>query len=64
MNKEEKVYEILKLADAIVVGAGAGMSTSAGFSYGGKRFETLFPEYIEKYGMEDMYSAGFYPFDT
>lgn len=51
-------------ADAIVVGAGAGLSTSAGFSYSGKRFEENFPDFIEKYGFSDMYSAGFYPYDT
>ena len=51
-------------ADAIVIGAGAGLSTSAGFSYSGKRFEENFPDFIEKYGFSDMYSAGFYPYDT
>lgn len=51
-------------ADAIVIGAGAGLSTSAGFTYSGKRFEENFPDFIEKYGFSDMYSAGFYPYDT
>ena len=66
MNKINyfKIYESIKDSDAIVVGAGAGMSTSAGFTYGGERFERLFPEYIKNYGMEDMYSGGFYPFKT
>ena len=66
MNKINyfKIYESIKESDAIVVGAGAGMSTSAGFTYGGERFERLFPEYIKNYGMEDMYSGGFYPFKT
>lgn len=54
----------LKNADAIVIGAGAGLSTSAGLTYSGKRFEENFSEFIQKYGMEDMYSAGFYPFAT
>lgn len=51
-------------ADAIVIGAGAGLSTAAGFTYSGKRFQEHFSEFIEKYGMTDMYSAGFYPFQT
>lgn len=71
MNKEANMEEtILKIreeienADAIVIGAGAGLSTSAGLTYGGKRFEDNFSEFIKKYRMEDMYSAGFYPFET
>ena len=51
-------------ADAIVVGAGAGLSTSAGFTYSGERFERLFGDFIAKYGFADMYSAGFYPYAT
>lgn len=51
-------------ADAIVIGAGAGLSTSAGFTYSGKRFEDNFSDFIEKYGFRDMYSAGFYPYRT
>lgn len=47
-----------------MIGAGAGLSTSAGFTYSGKRFEDNFPDFIEKYGFRDMYSAGFYPYDT
>lgn len=60
----EQVKEKLKRADAIVIGAGAGLSTSAGFTYSGKRFEDHFPDFIEKYGFRDMYSAGFYPYKT
>ena len=51
-------------ADAIVVGAGAGLSTSAGFTYAGERFERLFGDFIAAYGFTDMYSAGFYPYET
>ena len=51
-------------ADAVVVGAGAGLSTSAGFTYSGERFERLFGDFIKKYGFSDMYSAGFYPYST
>lgn len=68
-NKEaghavEKVKRALECADAVVIGAGAGLSTSAGFTYSGKRFEENFSDFIEKYGFRDMYSAGFYPFET
>lgn len=58
---------LLSSADAVVVGAGAGLSAAAGLTYGGKRFADNFGEFIEKYGsmyMKDMYSAGFYPFPT
>lgn len=50
--------------DAIVIGAGSGLSTSAGFTYQGERFEKYFFDFIEKYHLKDMYSAGFYPFET
>lgn len=56
--------EAIREADYILIGAGAGLSAAAGLTYGGKRFEGLFPEFIEKYGMTDMYSAGFYPFPS
>lgn len=59
--------ELLCRADAVVIGAGAGLSAAAGLTYGGKRFTDNFAEFIEKYGpmyMSDMYSAGFYPFPT
>lgn len=49
-------------ADAIVIGAGAGLSTSAGFTYSGERFERYFFDFAAKYGIRDMYSGGFYPF--
>lgn len=54
----------VEMADAIVIGAGAGLSTSAGFTYTGKRFHQYFADFIEKYGFHDMYSGGFYPFGT
>lgn len=63
----ERAANMLKQADAVLIGAGAGLSTAAGLSYGGKRFIDNFGEFIEKYGkmyMRDMYSAGFYPFPT
>lgn len=59
--------EMIKNADAVLIGAGAGASTAAGLSYGGKRFRENFSEFIGKYGpryMTDMYAAGFYPFPS
>lgn len=52
----------LEEAECVLMGAGAGLSAAAGLTYSGKRFAEHFPEFIEKYGMTDMYSAGFYPF--
>ena len=51
-------------ADAIVIGAGAGMSASAGFTYDGERFEKHFADFRQKYGITDMYSGGFYPYNS
>ena len=63
-QKTERLKEALKQADAVVIGAGAGLSAAAGFSYSGERFETYFRDFSEKYGFRDMYSGGFYPYDT
>lgn len=54
----------MEAADAIVIGAGAGMSASAGMSYSGERFEKYFSDFHKKYGIRDMYSGGFYPYDS
>ena len=54
----------LEEADAVVLGAGAGLSTAAGYRYAGERFERYFRDFIEKYGITDMYSGGFYPFGS
>ena len=54
----------LDTADAVVIGAGAGLSTSAGFTYGGERFHRYFSDFEAKYGFHDMYSGGFYPYAT
>lgn len=62
-NKEEQISRLkkeIKEADAIVIGAGAGLSTSAGFTYSGERFQKYFFDFEEKYGFHDMYSGGFY----
>lgn len=54
----------LQKCDAIIIGAGAGLSTSAGLTYSGERFKTYFSDFIQKYHFKDMYSAGFYPYQT
>ena len=60
----ESLKNEIKTADAILIGAGAGLSTAAGFTYSGERFEKYFSDFIEKYNFRDMYSGGFYPFET
>ena len=60
----EKLREKIRTADAVVIGAGAGLSTAAGFTYSGERFEKYFSDFRQKYGFEDMYSGGFYPYKT
>lgn len=59
-----RLKQELDAAEAVVIGAGAGLSTSAGFTYSGERFRFYFDDFIEKYGFRDMYSGGFYPFET
>lgn len=60
----KKLKEALAAADAVVIGAGAGLSTAAGFIYTGERFAKWFPDFIRKYGITDMYSGGFYPYPS
>ncbi|WP_289001520.1 Sir2 silent information regulator family NAD-dependent deacetylase [uncultured Megasphaera sp.] len=60
----DALKQALSQADAVVVGAGSGLSTAAGYTYTGERFERLFPDFISAYGFTDMYSAGFYPYAT
>ena len=59
-----RLKQEIETADAIVIGAGAGLSTAAGFTYSGERFEKYFSDFIQKYGFSDMYSGGFFPFET
>ena len=59
-----RLRQELTAADTVVIGAGAGLSTSAGFTYTGERFHQYFGDFIAAYGFHDMYSGGFYPFDT
>lgn len=63
-DKIRRLREAVDEAEAIVVGAGAGLSASAGFAYSGERFERYFYDFAEKYHFKDMYSGGFYPYDT
>ncbi len=63
-EKIKRLKQALDEADAVVIGAGAGLSTSAGLTYSGERFEKHFGDFIKKYGIQDMYSGGFYPFQT
>ncbi len=60
----KQLKEKINTADAVLIGAGAGMSASAGYTYSGKRFEDNFSDFIRKYGFKDMYTAGFYPYET
>ena len=60
----EKLKATAATADAVIVGAGAGLSASAGFAYSGERFDKFFSDFAKKYGFHDMYSGGFYPYPT
>ena len=62
--KIEQLREKIENADAVLIGAGAGLSTSAGFTYSGDRFKQYFSDFIEKYHFRNMYEGGFYPFDS
>ena len=65
MEKQiEKLKNAFASADSIIIGAGAGLSTSAGFTYSGERFEKHFSDFAAKYGFCDMYMGGFYPYKT
>ena len=64
-TREEQIKRLAEEicnADAVVIGAGSGLSTSAGLTYSGTRFERYFFDFIEKFGIRDIYSGGFYPF--
>jgi len=60
----KKLKELLDNSDSVIIGAGAGLSTASGISYGGERFKKNFPDFIKKYNLTDMYSATFYPFPS
>ncbi len=64
ITKVDRIKAILSETEIVIVGAGAGLSTSAGFTYSGERFDRFFCDFASKYGFGDMYSGGFYPFDS
>ena len=59
-----RLKEELRTAEAVVIGAGAGLSTAAGFTYAGERFDRYFFDFAAKYGFRDMYAGGFTRFDS
>jgi len=59
-----QLKNVLEECDAVVIGAGAGLSTAAGYIYTGENFKKYFSDFEEKYDFHDMYSGGFYPYDT
>lgn len=61
-EQAKRLSEAILKAEALVIGAGAGLSASAGFTYTGERFHRYFQDFIDQYGFPDMYSGGFYPF--
>nr|WP_073293382.1 Sir2 silent information regulator family NAD-dependent deacetylase [Parolsenella massiliensis] len=60
----DRLQAALDEADAIIVGAGSGLSTAAGYTYSDERFERLFGDFAARYGFSDMYAGGFYPYDS
>ena len=60
----DRLKQVLRTADAVLIGAGAGLSASAGLTYSVERFERYFSDFHQRYGITDMYSGGFYPYDT
>lgn len=60
----DKLKKALAACDAVVIGAGAGLSAAAGFTYSGERFDKYFADFKAKYGFDDMYCGGFYPYET
>ena len=60
----QKLKERMAEAEAVLIGAGAGLSTAAGFVYTGERFERYFGDFGRRYGFHDMYSGGFYPYGS
>ena len=63
-EESKQARELLRSADRVLIGAGAGLSTAAGLGVSGERFERLFAPFIKRYGITDAYSGGFYPFPT
>lgn len=64
LYKAGQLEKALDFADTVVIGAGAGLSASAGFVYDGERFKSHFSDFEDRYGFHDMYAGGFYPYST
>jgi SIR2 family protein len=60
----DRLHRLIASADRILIGAGAGVSAAAGLDYAGPDFEREFAPWITRYGITDLYSSSFYPFDT
>ncbi|MDE7131051.1 MAG: Sir2 silent information regulator family NAD-dependent deacetylase [Lachnospiraceae bacterium] len=63
-NEISALRQAIEQAETVIVGAGAGLSTAAGFTYSGERFQTYFGDFASKYHFKDMYAGGFYPYDS
>lgn len=63
-DKLKRLKAVMDEADAVIIGAGSGLSAAAGFTYSGERFERYFHDFAEKYHIRDIYSGGFYPFQS
>ncbi|MCI5830718.1 MAG: Sir2 silent information regulator family NAD-dependent deacetylase [Treponema sp.] len=64
-NNSKKIGQLknaLQSCDAVLIGAGAGLSAASGFYYDGERFEKYFEPWHKRFGIRDMYSGGFYPY--
>lgn len=64
LQQIDRLKNEIKSADAVLIGAGAGLSTSAGLTYSGERFMKYFSDFYQEYGINDIYSGGFYPYET
>ena len=60
----KKIKELLSTSDAVIIGVGSGLSTAAGYTYEGERFDRYFRDFKDKYHFPDMYTGGFYPYST
>ena len=63
-ERVQRLKEQIAKADYILIGAGAGLTTAAGIDYAGEDFRREFREWIDRYGIADLYSSSFYPFET
>lgn len=63
-DKIAQLRKALDDADAVLIGAGAGLSAAAGLIMTGPRFTDNFADFIAKYGFTDLYNAGFHQFDS